>query len=89
MRVEDRKLLESLILKANLDDHQFVVVAKRYGLDEKEPMKVFQIAQMLGVTDEQVRKLTRIALFKLRDVSDDKPRFDNLLAQLTIMRPRG
>jgi DNA-directed RNA polymerase sigma subunit (sigma70/sigma32) len=89
MRIEDRKMLEDLVLKANLDDQQFVVVAKRYGLDEKEPMKVFQIAQMLGVSDEQVRKLTRVALFKLREVSTDKPRFDSLLAQLTIMRPRS
>jgi DNA-directed RNA polymerase sigma subunit (sigma70/sigma32) len=88
MRSDERKMLGELILKANLDDQQFVVLAKRYGLDEQEPLRAFQIAQILGISVDQVRKLTRIALFKVREVSTDKQRFDEMLVKvLTPIRP--
>jgi DNA-directed RNA polymerase sigma subunit (sigma70/sigma32) len=82
MRPDERKMLGELILKAKLDDQQFIVLAKRYGLDEQEPLRAFQIAEILGIPVDQVRKLTRTALFKLREVSLDKQKFDELLVRL-------
>lgn len=88
MRIDDRKMLMDLLLKASLSDKEFVILARRYGLDEKEPVKPHQLAQMLNMLEWEVRKVCRIALFKLRvHTSDaDVERFDRLLFDLVPAR---
>jgi len=88
VRTEDRKLLMDLLLKAPLEDKEFVILARRYGLDEKDPIKPQQLAQMLNMLEWEVRKVCRQTLFKLRSYTDDadKEQFDRLLFDLVPPR---
>lgn len=88
MRIEDRKMLMDLLLKASIEDVEFVILAKRYGLDEKEPVKPRQLASQLSMPEWQIRKVCQLALLKLRTHTDDavKEQFDRLL--LDLISPR-
>ena len=82
MRTEDRKMLMDLLLKTSLTDKEFIILARRYGLDEKEPIKPSQLAQILNMLEFEVRKVSRMALFKLREHATDKDQFDSLIVNL-------
>ena len=88
MRVEDRKMLTELLLKASLNDKEFVILARRYGLDEKDPLKPAQLAQMLNMLEFEVRKVCRMGLLKLRPYASesDQEQFDRLLFELVPPR---
>lgn len=88
MRIDDRKMLMDLLLKAPLSDKEFIILARRYGLDEREPIKPQQIAQMLNMLEWEVRKICRLTLLKLRSYVDDvdKERFDRLIFDLVPPR---
>ena len=88
MRIDDHKMLMDLLLKASLSDKEFVILARRYGLDEKEPIKPQQLARMLNMLEWEVRKVCRSALFKLRAHTSDAnvEQFDRLLFDLVTPR---
>jgi DNA-directed RNA polymerase sigma subunit (sigma70/sigma32) len=87
MRAEDRKMLMDLLLKAELNDKEFIILARRYGLDEKDPLKPAQLATMLNMLEFEVRKVCRLGLFKLREHAVDKDQFDSLLFAILPTRP--
>jgi DNA-directed RNA polymerase sigma subunit (sigma70/sigma32) len=89
MRNSDKDLLKNLLLKTELRDQEFVILVKRYGLDDKEPLKVFQIGKLMNLSDKEIRRLSRVALMKIRQTIQDPEElieYDFLLQQLTLMR---
>ncbi|MBR5024598.1 MAG: hypothetical protein IKX48_06000, partial [Victivallales bacterium] len=51
---------------ANLDSRERIVIIKRFGLDEKEPLTLNQVAELLNVSSERVRQIEADAIKKLR-----------------------
>ena len=51
---------------ANLDSRERIVIIKRFGLDEKEPLTLIQVAEMLNISSERVRQIEAEAIKKLR-----------------------
>ena len=51
---------------ANLDSRERIVIIKRFGLDEKEPLTLIQVAELLNVSSERVRQIEADAIKKLR-----------------------
>lgn len=49
-----------------LSDKQRMIIVRRFGLDEEEPVTLELIADELGITRERVRQIQEEALFKLR-----------------------
>jgi len=89
MRHSDKEFLKDLLCKAsNLNDDEFVIVARRYGLDGKEPLRVHELARMFSVTSEEIRRKTQWSLIKLRELTKDTTTFDELLSQLILIRKK-
>lgn len=77
------KLKKILILaKDQLRDDEFVILAKRYGLDDKPPLSVAELANIFRMDGNEIRKISRIAFFKLRDYTYEKQWFDDLLVHI-------
>jgi RNA polymerase primary sigma factor len=54
---------------ASLDERERIVVARRYGLLDRQPCTLEDIGQELGVTRERIRQIERAALDKLRETA--------------------
>ena len=67
--VEDAMLREEMgrAVEAALEPLEREVVVLRYGLGTGHPLSLREVAEMVGVSAETVRKVERIALRKLRD----------------------
>jgi RNA polymerase primary sigma factor len=67
--VEDAMLREEIgsAVQEALEPLEHEVVILRYGLGTGHPLSLREVAEMVGVSAETVRKLERIALHKLRD----------------------
>jgi RNA polymerase primary sigma factor len=67
--VEDAMLREEMgrAVEAALEPLERDVVVLRYGLGTGHPLSLREVAEMVGVSAETVRKVERIALRKLRE----------------------
>jgi RNA polymerase primary sigma factor len=67
--VEDAMLREEMgrAVEAALEPLEQEVVLLRYGLGTGHPLSLREVAEMVGVSAETVRKVERIALRKLRE----------------------
>ena len=67
--VEDAMLREEIgqAVDAALDPLEQEIVVLRYGLGTGHPLSLREVAEMVGVSAETVRKVERIALGKLRE----------------------
>lgn len=85
---KDVAMLKVALLKANLTDTEFIVLAKRYGLDDKPPFSILELAKILNQKEDEIRKIHRVAFFKLRDSIDEKEKcyFDRLI--FALFKPR-
>lgn len=88
MRESDRDMLKDVLFRGSnrLKDDEFVIVARRFGLDDNPPLKTFELSQLLKLSVEQVRQKTRWALMKIRDLARDTEAFDRLMADIAIIR---
>ncbi|MGH2662283.1 MAG: sigma-70 family RNA polymerase sigma factor [Actinomycetota bacterium] len=67
--VEDSMLREEIgqAVETELEPLEQDVVTLRYGLGNGHPLSLREVAEMVGVSAETVRKVERVALRKLRD----------------------
>lgn len=67
--VEDALLREEIgeAVETALDPLEREVIVLRYGLGTGHPLSLREVAEMVGVSAETVRKVERIALRKLRE----------------------
>jgi len=89
MRHDDKQLLKDLLIRANnLKDDEFIILARRYGLDNKDPLRVIELSRMFNITCEEVRRKARWSLIKLREFTneDNIKAYDHLLGELTLVR---
>jgi len=88
MNYTDRQKLKPVLMlaKEKLQDDEFIILARRYGLDDKDPWSVTELANLFRKNKEEIRKISRIAFFKLREFTEDKPWFDNMIGE--YFRPR-
>ncbi len=88
MGYKDKLMLKEALLKTNLTDIEFVVLTKKHGLDDKPCLNTIELAQMLNQNEDEIRKINRVAFFKLRDnvSSNEKLYFDRLIC--STFKPR-
>lgn len=68
---------------ACLTECQQLVIKKRFGLNDEEPMTIVEIADMLEVTPERVRQIEATAIRKLRHPAFDVGGVRDFVASLT------
>lgn len=69
----DRSCIWEGLYKAidSLPERLALVVTLRYFGDDGKPLKLAQIGQRLGITDERVRQLLKKALAQLRNLCEE------------------
>ncbi len=71
-----------LMVEANLSDYEFVVLAKRLGLDDK-PMGARAIAKLFGFDDGLVTTIFKRAVYKVKMSAEDQGEFEVLWSVLS------
>ena len=56
-----------------LDEKEYLIVQRYYGLDGNEPLTLEEIGSQLSLTRERIRQIKERALNKLRHSSKKKP----------------
>jgi DNA-directed RNA polymerase sigma subunit (sigma70/sigma32) len=85
---KDLLMLKTALIKTKLTDTEFVILARRYGLDDKPRLSVHELSRIFGKSGDEIRRISRIAFFKLRDnvPNDEKVYFDNLIGEMFAPR---
>jgi len=74
----DRNLVQAAF--KTLGGRESTIIKLRFGLDDKKPRTLEEIAQKFGITRERIRQLQNLALNKMREViqqQDSMPQFKN------------
>ena len=69
-RIDDYDLIKNNL--NDLNDREKQVITNRFGLDDKTPLKLIEIANKMGLTKERVRQIEEYALIKLRRLFYEK-----------------
>ena len=71
-----------LMIHAELSDHEFVILAKRLGLDGK-PLSIRALAKMFGFDESLTKTIYNRALNRVRTNSEDQGEFQYLFEKIT------
>ena len=71
-----------LMVSAGLSDHEFVILAKRLGLDDK-PLSLRALAKMFGFDETLTRNIFKRALNRVKMMAEDQGEFDYLFEKVT------